>query len=225
MKLHHWLAAGLLAFALAPAAAQTDIERPGPVAHPTAATSFPERVGEFERTGVTQYDQAGTDVSASYEIARGDEHVRLSVYVYPAPSVVTAPGSGDVAAVARATFCRNELRGVGQVIENQPQYRGARRLEEGAAFAVQGVDPALSLRSVHGFTSNFFGSDEELRSETQLYCYVGGRWLVKYRVSSTAGFDTRAAVEHFIRNGPWPGRNPVDPGKVVMLPGTGASPA
>jgi hypothetical protein len=226
MKLFHWIAAGLLAIGLTPAAAQQRIDRPGPVAHPTAGTVFPERVGEFQRENVTQYDQAGADVSATYELARGNDRLRLSVYIYPAPAVEAGPGSAQSADVARATLCRTELGVVGQVIENQPQYRGARRVEEGAAPAVEGVEPALSLRTVHSFTAAFFGPEQEMRSETDLYCYVGGRWLVKYRASSNAGFDASEAVEAFIRAGPWPGRNPPpEADKVVMRPGAAASPS
>ena len=59
---------------------------------------------------------------------------------------------------------------VSQIIENQPQYRGARRIEDGAAPAVEGVDRALSLRTIHSFTSAFFGPEQELRSLTDLYC-------------------------------------------------------
>ena len=202
MKLRLWIAAALLAACATPAAAQPrDIGRPGTVAHRAAGAHFPERIGELERQNVVQYDEAGTNLSAMYELHRGGDHLRLSVYVYPAAAVAGADG-------ARASLCRTELDMVGQVIENQPQYRGARRIEDGAAPAIEGVDRALSLRTVHSFTSAFFGPEQELRSLTDLYCYVGGRWQVKYRATFTPGFDATSAIEQFIRSGPWPGRNP-----------------
>jgi hypothetical protein len=201
MKLPLWIAAALLAAFATPAAAQPrDIGRPGTVAHRAAGAHFPERIGELERQSVVQYDEAGTDISAMYELHRGGDHLRLSVYVYPA-----AVAGADA---ARANLCRTELDMVGQIIENQPQYRGARRIEDGAAPAVEGVDRALSLRTVHSFTSAFFGPEQELRSLTDLYCYVGGRWQVKYRATFTPGFDATEAIEQVIRSGPWPGRNP-----------------
>ena len=202
MKLRLWIAAALLAACAAPAAAQPrDIGRPGTVAHRAAGAHFPERIGELERQNVVQYDEAGTDISAMYELHRGDDHLRLSVYVYPAAVAAGADA-------ARANLCRTELDMVGQVIEHQPQYRGARRIEDGAAPAVEGVDRALSLRTVYSFTSAFFGPEQELRSSTDLYCYVDGRWQVKYRATFTPGFDAIEAIEQFIRSGPWPGRNP-----------------
>jgi len=217
MKLHLWIAAALLAAFAVPAAAQPrDIGRPGTVAHRAAGAHFPERIGELERQNVVQYDEAGTNISAMYELHRGGDHLRLSVYVYPAAAVAAAPGSGQAADVERANWCRTELDMVGQVIENQPQYRGARRIEDGAAPAVEGVDRALSLRTIHSFTSAFFGPEQELRSSTDLYCYVGGQWQVKYRATFTPGFDATEAIEQFIRSGPWPGRNPPPaPGEAI----------
>jgi hypothetical protein len=48
---------------------------------------------------------------------------------------------------------------------------------------------------------------QEIRSEAHLYCYVGGDWLVKYRVSAPVAVETGGPVEAFIRDGPWPGRS------------------
>lgn len=211
MRLRHWAAAVLLAVALTPAAAQRNIERPGPIAHAAAATSFPEQVGEFRRTGATQFDERGENLGVTYEAASGAGRIRLSVYVYP-----SMPVNDAGADAVREQNCRTELDGAGAAIAQVPQYRGVRRIEAGAAPEVEGVGRDLGLRSVHSFSSDFLGTDQEIRSETYLYCYVGGRWQVKLRVSSPANLDLRPAIESFIRTGPWPGRNPMDGGKVVM---------
>ena len=228
MKPIHWIAAAALAFGLGSAASAQprSIDQPGDVAHPTAGTHFPEQVGEFVRSDVMQYDEVGTDVSASYNLVRGGDRLLISVYVYPAPTLRSAPGSERTADVARANMCRQEMTSVGQVIENHPQYSGARRLEDGVAPAMEGVGPGLNLRSVHSFTGPFSGREQTVRSETDLYCFVGDRWLVKYRASSNAGFDASEAIETFIRNGPWPGRSPApSPDKTVMATPQDSSPA
>lgn len=218
MKLHVWIAASLLPVFATPAAAQPrDIDRPGTVSHAAAAAHFPERVGDFRRSNVTQYDEAANNVSASYNLVRGGDRLLITVYVYPVAAVQAAPGSARTADVARATLCRQELRMVGQVVENQ--HPDARRIDEGAAPAVDGVGPGLNLRSVYSFAAPFNGREQQVRSETDLYCYVGGDWLVKYRATSNAGFDAAGAIEQFIRSGPWPGRNPPPaPDEVVSLP-------
>ena len=216
MKHLHWLAAAWILVSFAPAAAQQRIDRPGTIDHVAADAHFPEQVGEFRRSTALQYDQRGDDMSASYVLAHGDDRLVVTVYVYPAVRTETGPGPAPSGEAARAALCRREFAGVGEAIETQPQYRGARRLEQGAAPAIEGVGADFALRSVHSFTAAFLGRDQEIRSETDLYCFVGGRWLVKYRASSSAGFDVGPAIETFIRTGPWPGRAaPPEPDKVV----------
>ena len=210
MKLRYWAAAVLFAVALTPAAAQRNIERPGTIAHGAAATSFPEQVEGFRRVAATQFDERGENIGVTYETASDADRVRLSVYVYPSMSVNGAPADS-----ARAQNCRAELDAAGAALTQVPQYRGVRRIEVGDAPAVEGVGRGLGLHSVHSFSSDFLGADQEVRSETYLYCYVGGRWQVKYRISAPAGHDLQPAIESFIRSGPWPGRNP-SPDETVM---------
>lgn len=52
----------------------------------------------------------------------------------------------------------------------------------------------------------FDGEIRPVRSEVHLYCYVAGDWFVKYRVTAPLAVTAPAAVEAFIRTGPWPGR-------------------
>jgi hypothetical protein len=217
MKLNHWIAAAVLGFGLASAAAAQprSIDGPGTLSHRAAEAHFPQRIGAFERSDVIQYDESGRDISASYILDRGEDHLLITVYVYPAPGVVAGPGGGRSADVARADLCRQMMVQVGQVIEYQ--HRGARRIEDGVAPAVEGLGPGLNLRTVHSYADPSNGQEQAVRSETDLYCYVGGDWLVKYRASSNARFDATDAIETFIRTGPWPGRNPPpDPDETVM---------
>jgi hypothetical protein len=79
----------------------------------------------------------------------------------------------------------------------------------------------LAHRSIFRLRANFDGRMQDIRSEARLYCYVGGDWLVKYRISANPGFEISGLVEELIRIGPWPGRGP---GSVALrrafLPGT-----
>lgn len=79
-----------------------------------------------------------------------------------------------------------------------------------------GSDRRLRHRSTFRFRSPFDDKVQEINSEAHLYCYVGGDWLVKYRVSAPVAVDTRRAVESFIRQGPWPGRGRAE--TIALLP-------
>ena len=83
MKARFWILAVLAALPSAPAAAQKPLDQPGTVSHRRADAHFVERVGEFRRTSVVQYDEDGHDISASYELVRrrrpaGADRLRLS---------------------------------------------------------------------------------------------------------------------------------------------------
>lgn len=196
-------AAMALAFApaLAAAAQPQDISRPGTVPHAAARTGFPEQVGELRRISAVRYGE--TDISASYELSRGEDVVRISVYVYPAPPARQSQ---------RTAACREHMTSVVDVIVRQ--YPGADEVENGPAEPVPGVGEGLGYRSVHNIRFPLRGGRfEPARSETRVYCYVDGDWLVKYRISSTPGFEVGALVETLVREGPWPGRGP---GSIAM---------
>ena len=193
-----WFVAIALLFAApALAAAQPqDITRPGTVQHAGARAGFPEEVGEFRRSQVIRYGE--NDISANYDLRQGNDQIRLSIYIYPAPRVPRGQ---------RMAACRQMMDGVSQAIF--AQYPGAEMNEMGAAPVVPGTEPGLGLRTVHSIRISLRESEpEDARSESRLYCYVGGDWLVKYRVSSNAGidFDVGALIDAFVRDGPWPGR-------------------
>jgi hypothetical protein len=191
-----WFAAVALLLA-APAFAQPqDISAPGTVPHAAAHAGFPEQVGAFRRSHVLRY--APDDISANYNLRRGDDFLRLSVYIYPAPRVPREQ---------RQAACREVMASIGEEIGQR--YPDARRTESGEAAALPGTEPGLRLRSVHRLSMALLsGTPEDVRRESRLYCYVGDDWLVKYYASSNADFDVEAAIEAFIRDSPWPGRGP-----------------
>jgi hypothetical protein len=195
-----WFAAVALLLAAPLAAQPQDITREGTVAHRAARTGFPETVGNFRRLAVTRYDSAGLDLSANYQLIRPEGQVRATIYIYPAGGAPTAPS-------ARAQFCREHFEGVeGSILQT---YRNADRIDEaGPAPARGGVDPGLAYRSSFRFPADIGRGAEPLVSEARLYCFVDGDWLVKYRISASAGMDARAAIESFVGLGPWPGQAP-----------------
>jgi len=215
------IAAALLAAPLAAATAQQRIDTPGTVDHAAARTGFPERVGDFRRANVTRYDAEGRDISASYNLVRPEGRLLISVYVYPAPSVAAAPGAKETGEVARATLCARDFEAAEQAIVRHNQ--GARLIERGSPPAVPGTEPRLGHRSVYEFRTRFDSGVQDVRSEARLYCYVGGDWQVKYRITAPVAVDARAAIDAFVRAGPWPGRAPPpSPDETVALPGAAA---
>jgi len=179
-----------------PAAGQEEVTADGVYVHGPARAAFPVQVGEFRRAKIFRYDSAGHDVSVSYNLATPAGRLLITVYIYPA---ATAPRAD------RVRLCDREFGAVNNAISSQRD--NVAPIEQGAALPAEGIDPSLGHRSAYRFAVPFDGRVQEIRSEAHLYCYVGGDWLVKYRVSAPAAVETRGPVEDFIRNGPWPGRS------------------
>ena len=198
MRWLSWAAAALIL--AAPASAQQIINERGPVAHGGANTVFPVAIGEFRRAQIVAYRPDRSDMSANYNLSLPGGRLLITVYVYP-----SSP-SAD-----RAGACRAEFEGVGQSIV---QAYGARPVESGRAPPVADVAPELSLRSVHLARMPFDGPPREVRSESRLYCFVEGRWQVKYRATASTEYAPEI-LERFIAQGPWPGRAAADPGTVA----------
>lgn len=193
---------GIILLALAslgwhPAAAQQEVAAEGPYLHGPARAVFPTRVGKFRRSQIFRYDEAGEDLSASYNLATRAGRLLITVYIYPAAA---AAGPAD-----RARLCDEEFDSVNTAISSQ--HDNVAPVEQGTAVPAPGVDRSLRRRSVYRFASPFGDRVQPIRSEAHLYCYVGGDWLVKYRVSTPVAVKTKKPVKRFIRNGPWPGRS------------------
>jgi hypothetical protein len=191
----------LLALAAAagwqPAAAQQDVAAEGAYVHGPARAVFPTRVGEFRRSQIYRYDESGRDLSASYNLATPAGRLLITVYIYPAAAAAAGPD--------RARLCDQEFDAVNTAISSQ--HGNVAPFEQGAALKIQGVDRTQGHRSVYRFPGAFDDRVQEIRSEAHLYCYVGGDWLVKYRVSTPVAVKAGKHVKRFIRNGPWPGRS------------------
>jgi hypothetical protein len=186
---------GLAAAAWQPSAAQELVEATGPYLHRSAPATFPMRVGGFGRSQILRYDKEGRDVSASYEFATPEGQLVLTVYVYPAAAVPRGE---------RRKACEREFESATDAIRMHDA--SAAMVEDDRAVEAPGSRKGLRHRAVFRLNMRFAGTVQPVRSEAHLYCYVGGDWFVKYRVSAPVAVAAPDAVEAFIRNGPWPGR-------------------
>lgn len=186
-------------------AAPREIEAAGPYLHRSANAVFPERVGEFRRLSLHEYDENGRDVSASYDMATPEGRLVITVYIYPAPLIT---GRGEARQLAMVTLCDQHFDGVHQIIANNNG--NARPIDQGRGLALSDFPVELTHRYTYRFRARFDEREQEVRSEAHLYCYVGGDWLVKYRATAPVAVDGQAEIADFIRRGPWPGRGSVE---------------
>jgi hypothetical protein len=186
----------LVAASTQPAGAQKNIGEPGPYHHRFANAVFPASFGGYERQQLSSYDDAGRDVGANYNFRTTEGRLNMSVYIYPAPA---AAKKAD-----RVRACKAEFDSVNGSIAQANG--GARPVAEGGAIRVRGVQAKLSHRSLYRYETYFDDHVQPVQSEAHLFCYVGGNWFVKYRITTPEAVRTQRPVEDFIRRGPWPGR-------------------
>lgn len=190
-----------VALAAAPAAAEDIPVAPGQDYVQTATGMvFPPRVGPFQRTRIYRYAADGSDESAGYNLLRPNAEIAVTVYVYPSPEMTIEPAdTPDVVAAAQAIHCSAQFDRVQQEIA--VTYRDATLVYESETSHAG----APGYSATYTFTSdNFMGRrDQPLRSEAYLFCFIGGRWSVKYRFSYPAGVDAGADIAAFMDGLVW----------------------
>lgn len=138
----------------------------GDFVHP-AGFRMPEGVGPFRRVAVTQYDVAGTDVSAGYtRILDGEARpVYATVYVYPARS-------GDL-----DRYFDRLLRDLGAVHGGAaPDFRKNILL----------ADRYVGRYAAFGYEEPFPGTTESIPLRSYAVVYRWESWWVKWRVTTPA---------------------------------------
>jgi hypothetical protein len=183
------LAAALLAFAALPVAAQTEVpDAPDPWIHEATGTAFPAEVAGFHRSRVIEYSDDGRDAGVNYALARGEEWLTVSLYVYPTFSDLDCKGTYED---ARGTIAA---------------YSGARLLSEMRDPAPSGSGNAVAYHASFLLPAGAVRPDiPEARSDVYLYCPAGGEWLVKYRATWSAAADFSHDIEALLHAIAWPG--------------------
>lgn len=202
-----FVAALILACSLAvPASAQERMPLPAdqPYVHGPSAMTFPLSVGAYQRATMgVRYLPDGTNESVGYRLTTPRGHVQATIYIYPSPDISTGATAGANLAEARQQNCATQFNDL--VTELSTVHTRANVLENGAAQLMQ--NGAAQTGHHYVFTvdapSAFGDTHPTLRSEAHLFCYVGGRWTVKYRFTYAAELQAEADIAGFMRDLAW----------------------
>ena len=169
----------------------------GPYIHKGSGFVFPVASGVYRRVQIVEYDAQATDVGVNYDLVlRGGGKARYSIYVYPAPSVPEGTGHSTLTAL-----CADQFRGIKAEIAGA--HSDAKLIEEKRIEApFPGTDVA-GQQATFDF-SDGFGPVQAYRSEADLFCFYGTRWLIAYRITAPAGAWPELDRAGFIKSLPWP---------------------
>ncbi|WP_150126952.1 hypothetical protein [Sphingomonas panacis] len=187
----------VLAASAVSATAQTEVpDAPDPYIHAQTGMRFPAQVGPFERHEVVRYNTDGSDTGVGYQLIQSGRKIGyVSMFVYPEPAL----GKDQ----SRQQACRDLFAGIKQdILKHEPD---AKVLTEGDISA---PSPHVRKRGLHatlsGGSAMFDGREQRVIEQASLFCHVGERWLVSYRVTWPEGENPTAAVEALVKALHWP---------------------
>jgi hypothetical protein len=188
-----------------------DLDVTGPYTQDASGMVFPETVGGFKRDDVISYNSERTDESATYIREQdGKASVAITIYVYPVPLDI---GSALVQALPQTDVPGALYMLTEQLFADEEQavsevHRGTEILDEGiTSHDERGFSFPGSMASFR-YNEDFFGDVQKVRSQLYLFSMVGGKWMVKYRVTypeagDGAAADGGAQATQFMRSLPW----------------------
>jgi hypothetical protein len=169
--------------------------------HRASGMVFPSSVGEFRKISSDRFDAEGLDVSAGYDLAAPGLEIVATVYVYPAPRLVSIGSPPAVIESARETLCRQEYANRKQeVFDFHP---GARLVREASAAPPQG-GPLPGAMAAFSFDDTLAGERRALGSELYVFCYAGDRWAFEYRFTYPEEQDAGPTIRAFMTALRWP---------------------
>jgi hypothetical protein len=177
----------------------------GAYVHPASKITMPESVAGFQRDTILRYDADGLDVSAGYNLRGASHHIAATVYVYPAPSLVSIGSPPEVVAGARAHLTEGEFERRKQEIQHA--HPGAMLIEQRDIVRTEHSQSFAGKIAVFEYEDVFAGSRMPLRSHLYVFCYVGGKWAVEYRFTYPKTEDADREIQEFIQSWNWYGED------------------
>ena len=177
------------------------ISAEGNFTHAASGMTFPHSVGDFQRSKVLRYDTENLDMSAGYDLITVMGSVAATIYVYPAPSLISIGSPPNVVAAARDRLAQNEFEArKREVMHFRP---GALLIEEREVSLQQGNATYLGKMATFEYEEVFAGQRQLLRSHLYFFCFAGGKWVIKYRFTHPRFFDATKEIDEFMKNLLW----------------------
>lgn len=163
--------------------------------------TFPIAVGEFHRGDIHRYDQDGLDVSVGYNLLDDRRQIIATIYVYPAPPLVSIGSSPETVASVRAYLSKQEFEArKREVLQPRP---GARLIEDTEISIPVGGTVRTGRMATFEFDENFLGKNQALRSHLCMFNFVGGKWAIKFRISYPRHLEVTREIDSVLQGVPW----------------------
>jgi hypothetical protein len=165
------------------------VSHKGMYVHVASKVSFPERIGDFQRTNIANFNPEGTDTSATYYLKISDLVILMTAYVYPAPLVSSIGSPKEVIDQAKKATCDREYSQIKQeIIAKTP---GTTALNEENRTLKAAND------TLNGNEASFLFPDNAT-STLYFFCPFKDSWTLKFRATYHETSKAKAKVEDFL---------------------------
>jgi hypothetical protein len=189
-----------------PAAQQKQkVDVTGPYKHAPSGMTFPVAIGAFQRQVVLREGEDRNNEAGEYTAIVSGARIMANVHVFPSGELMNInlttgkrlPADDKIRGMQNH-YCQKVFAVAFQALSNLSP-SGAQVLQEPTSFIHSGRPYAgLKAYVVLSSPSAYGKSHPPLRSESHLFCFVGGRWYVRYGFTYPAFLDARAQIESFI---------------------------
>ena len=179
----------------------TPIRVAGPYNHPGSQMIFPENVGRFQRVQITQFAAAEKDVGVGYNLNDPTTPVAATVYIYPAPRVVSIGSPPDVVETARRHVFQGHLNALkSEIMRGHPDAR----LISDEDFTLTQAEQSFTGRKVTFEFDYTFGTQPQ-DSISELLLFQRGTWLIKYRITfpKAISAEVQDTITDFLKGLTW----------------------
>jgi hypothetical protein len=131
------------------------------------------------------------------------KEIVATVYVFPSPPLRSFGSPRSVIEDARDHLCSGQFESVKKEVTGA--HHDAVLLQEGPAALVQGNVKHDGHFAAYKLTNGKFAGRENvlLRSDVDVFCYVGGKWTVEYRIDYPIDYDAGAEIADFMQRLLW----------------------
>lgn len=173
----------------------------GAFTHESSGMTFPIAVGEFNQGGIHRYDQDGLDISVAYNLLDDRRQIIATIYVYPAPPLISIGSPPETVASARAYLSKQEFEArKREALQPRP---GARLIEDTEITIPVGGTIRTGRMAIFEYDENFLGKKESLRSHLCIFNFVGGKWAIKFRISYPRHLEVTREIDSILQGVPW----------------------
>ena len=178
----------------------------GTYTHSASGMTFPAKIGDFDRRAVLRKDTQRQDASVRYDLISMAVSVAVTVDIYPAPKLDTVGLPAGMVAAARDNLSQQAFESHRREIMSS--HPGTVLIQEGEVSLPQSNNPYGGRMAVIEYEDVFFRQRQLVRSQLYLFCFAGGKWVIKYQFIYPKNADVLQEIENFLMKLSWTLKGP-----------------